>query len=173
MDMLEASPPPAQAVAEKASERRIAPRYPLTAFAELVELRTGMRLKARTTDISEGGCYVDAMSPFSSGVLVQLRIAHKNRVFESRAVVRYSQPGLGMGLQFHQAEPAQMQVLLGWIAELSDSLAPVLNAPEIAPCLQEFTRSDRYVLSQLVSLLIRKRILSEHEGGSLLRELIS
>jgi hypothetical protein len=153
------------------SERRIAPRYPFTATAEIAGLHNSLRITARTTDISTGGCYIDTTVPFPSGDPVRIRITKGGRHFEARAKVCYSQQGMGMGLQFMEIPPVDAEVLHRWLAELRGELAPALDAPEVAAAIQQFSRNERHVLTQLISALIRKRILTEHEGGVLLREL--
>ncbi len=155
------------------AERRFAPRYPLTAAAAISGLHNGMRITARTTDLSVGGCYIDTTVPFPSGDPVRVRITQGGRTLEARAVVRYSQQGMGMGLQFTEILPAEQHLLDDWLAELRGELAPALDAPEVVSALQQFARSERHVLGQLISALIRKRILTENEGGALLRELTS
>jgi hypothetical protein len=130
-------------------ERRIAPRYPFTATAEIAGLHNGLRITARTTDVSTGGCYIDTTVPFPSGDLVRIRITKGGRHFAAPAKVCYSQQGMGMGLQFMEVLPAEAEVLRGWLAELRGELAPALEAPEVAAAIQQFSRSERHVLTQL------------------------
>jgi hypothetical protein len=41
------------------NQRRRASRFPLIASAEVIELTTNMHLRARISDVSFVGCYVD------------------------------------------------------------------------------------------------------------------
>lgn len=165
--------PSASPATRSPAERRAAPRYPVTATAELAELRSGVRISARTADLSQGGCYVDMMSPFPNGTQVKLWIRHKEETFEALGVVCYSQQGMGMGIRFTDIRSEHVQVLHAWLAELSGNLAPVFAAPGIVHGLEQFPRTERAILSRLVSLLIRKKILTDVEGAELLRELTS
>jgi hypothetical protein len=155
------------------AERRIETRYPFTAAVELIDLLTQARLMARTTDLCRTGCYVDTMNPFPSGTRVRLRITHGELTFETQTTVSYAQPRFGMGIAFGPVDPEQTAVLDTWLKELSGDLGPVVGAGEVADAIQKFPRTERSILSQLVSLLIRKSILTEGEGAALLRELTS
>ena len=154
------------------AERRGERRYPFTASAELFDQRTGACLHARTSDISLSGCYIDTTSPLTSGTQVKVRLTHGSRTFATMSDVSYAQPTMGMGLAFTEIPPDQSVLLQRWLAELSGTLAPALEATELANTIQRFPRMERYILARLVSLLIRKGTLTEPEGAELLRELI-
>lgn len=53
-------------------ENRRAPRHPLIASAELIDIRTDARLKVRTSDVSTVGCYLDTMSTLPEDTEVRL-----------------------------------------------------------------------------------------------------
>jgi PilZ domain len=106
-------------------DRRSVRRCPFVASAEVTELRTGARLSARTSELSVGGCYVDAHSPFPEGTLIELRILRDQGVFETKAKVVYCDPRFGMGLAFTEMSPDQRSLLEAWLAEIVSQLRPV------------------------------------------------
>jgi PilZ domain-containing protein len=107
------------------AKRRSVRRCPLVASAEVTELRSGARLSARTSELSLGGCYVDALNPFPEGTLVGLRILRDQGVFETKAKVIYCDPRFGMGLAFTEMTPDQRSLLEDWLAEIVSQLRPV------------------------------------------------
>jgi hypothetical protein len=100
-------------------------RCPFVASAEVTELRSGARLSARTSELSVGGCYVDAHNPFPEGTLVWLRILRDQGIFETKATVVYCDSRFGMGLTFTEMSPDQRSLLEAWLAEVVSQLRPV------------------------------------------------
>src|SRR5260370_7980813 len=87
--------------------RRHAPNT-ITGTDEAFEQASEARIPGRTSDLSEGGCYVDTMSPFPTQTRVRIRITREQRSFESQATVVYSVAGLGVGLQFEAIDAKQL-----------------------------------------------------------------
>ena len=110
----------------QAAKRRSFQRCSLVASAEVTELHTGARLSARISELGLGGCYVDAITQFSEGTLVGLRILRDQGVFETKARVVYCHPQSGMGLAFIELTLDQRSVLEEWIAEIVCQLRQVL-----------------------------------------------
>jgi len=154
-------------------DRRRFPRYSLTAPAEVTELRSKTVIDGRCTDLSAGGCYVDTLNPFPKGTDVRIRIAQEQRSFLSEATVVFSQSGMGMGLSFATMAPSEQRKLNEWLQELScETVGPAPPiAVSVSPPREDASNSLRNVINQLVSLLIRKRVLTDQEGTDLLREL--
>jgi hypothetical protein len=96
-------------------ERRSAPRYPMVLAAEVVELPRGAKLNARTSDISQTGCYIDTLNPTPKDSKVRLRFTHHDEVFEAVGRVVYVSPGLGMGICFETVVPEEQQKLTRWL----------------------------------------------------------
>jgi len=156
------------------TERRRSPRYSLTAPAEVTEIKSKTMVRGRCTDLSAGGCYVDTLNPFTKGTEVRVRIAQEPRTFLSDAIVVFGQAGMGMGLAFTSMAPSESRKLTEWLQELSCASLPSPAAAEAgANTAQQAEASDsgRNVLNALISLLIRKRVLTDQEGTDLLREL--
>src|SRR3984893_6572579 len=93
-------------------------RCPLVASAEVTDLHSGTRLSARISELGVGGCYVDALTPFSEGTLVKLRIIRDQGVFESIGKVVYTHANFGMGVAFTDVTADQLSILEAWIAEI-------------------------------------------------------
>src|ERR1700689_4106534 len=89
--------PNVQDVEQRQAERRRDLRYPLTAPAEVFEPLSQTKLRARISDISLGGCYVDTINPFPVSTVVKIRLTKEGTTFEADASVMLSQVGLGMG----------------------------------------------------------------------------
>lgn len=93
-------------------------RCPFVASVEVIEVGTGTKLSARTSEIGVGGCYVDALNPFNVGTAVTLKIVRDQGAFEAKAKVVYSDPSFGMGLKFDGLDPEQRTTLENWLAEI-------------------------------------------------------
>ncbi|MGC1903393.1 MAG: PilZ domain-containing protein [Candidatus Acidiferrum sp.] len=104
-------------VRKYAKERRVK-RCPFVASAEVVEVSTGTKLSARTSEIGVGGCYVDALNSFAVGTAVTIKIVRDQGAFEAKAKVVYSDPSFGMGLAFTELADPQRLILETWVAEI-------------------------------------------------------
>jgi PilZ domain len=100
------------------NERRRNPRFAFIAEVQVLEPRWKTAITARTSDLSLGGCYVDTINPFPPSTLVNLRLRKWDRTFDAQAMVIYSTPGMGMGMEFLAVNQEQREVLEGWIREL-------------------------------------------------------
>ena len=182
-------------------ERRAEPRYPVAAMAEATEIKSNTRVTGRISDIGIGGCYFEVMSPFAMGAQLHVRITRNEKSLAANAKVLYSTGGMGMGLIFTSVAPEQRQILQGWVAELSGSgVAPLqesgaqghssshasgagnssaAHGGELvheAPGAADRTgmnEDPRNVLNELITLLMRNRVLTDSEGKNLLRKLMT
>jgi PilZ domain len=173
-------------------ERRAEPRYPVAAMAEATDLRTNTRISGRISDIGNGGCYFEVMSPFAMGAELKVRITREGQSLTASAKVLYSTGGVGMGLIFTKVEPDQRPLLQRWVDELSGSgvspLAEIQHhaGPAVAASGSELqhepagaaertgmNEEPRAVLNELITLLMRNRVLTDTEGKNLLRKLMT
>jgi PilZ domain len=164
-------------------ERRRSTRYPFVAGAEVIEPESNTAIAGRTSDLGRGGCFIDTLNPFPPGTIVRVRLTLEQCTFEAHAKVVYSINGIGMGLLFKGVQPGQARVLEGWIARLSGKamLEPLAYPPEATPVpppaatppAPDADFEPRFVLNELIIILMRKRVLSEAEGKSLLQKLMS
>ena len=98
------------------ADRRAAPRYALIVVAEVTELSSGMKLQARTSDISRTGCYIDTLKPFSKGSSIYVCFSYNSQTVQLNAKVVYVNVGLGMGIHFEDAiSEDQWAVLDRWL----------------------------------------------------------
>jgi PilZ domain-containing protein len=115
--------PPGEDGLQRAKQRSVL-RCALVASAEVIELASRAQLKARTSELGLGGCYIDTLNPFPQGTLVQLRILRDNGLFETQAKVVYSDVRFGMGLAFTEMTGEQRSLLESWLVELVTKLKP-------------------------------------------------
>jgi hypothetical protein len=154
-------------------ERRVQGRFPFTAAAEIYELRSQTRVTARCSDLGPGGCYVDTLSPFAVGAVVRIRLERDKREFEAAAVVTYALASMGMGLAFTGIKREHQVVLRSWLADLSGEQPAELAVSTTEPETEtiDANANVRFVLNELITLLVRKKIITENEGTGLLRQM--
>lgn len=167
-------------------ERRVQTRFPFTASADVYELRSQTRVNGRCSDLSVGGCYIDTLSPFAVGAVVRIRLVRDSRAFESAAIITYAHTSMGMGLAFTGMKREDQEVLRSWIADLSgeqpvefaDSLEPPSPAPSAPPPpaaietkAMEANANLQPIVYELITLLMRKKLITESEGTLLLRRM--
>lgn len=98
-------------------DRRDAQRLPLIIAVEVVELDSGARLAARTSDVSRAGCYVDTLNPTPTGTVVRVKFNHDGEQLDLLARIVYVSPRLGMGIRFDESiTPDQLAILDRWLA---------------------------------------------------------
>ena len=182
-------------------ERRAEPRYPVAAMAEATELNSHTRVSGRISDIGIGGCYFEVMSPFAVGAELHVRITRNQQSMTANAKVLYSTGGMGMGLIFTAVAPEQQNIIQHWVGELSGSGVSPLQDPQaggghsasgpVASNAGSSTQvtselvhepagaaertgmneDPRNVLNELITLLMRNRVLTDAEGKNLIRKL--
>ena len=100
------------------SDRRDAKRVPLILAVEVVEIDSGTRLSARTSDVSRTGCYIDTLNPTPTGTVVRVKLNHNGEELDLLARIVYVSPRLGMGVRYDESiSPEQLQTLNRWLAE--------------------------------------------------------
>lgn len=183
-------------------ERRSEPRFSVAAMAEATDIKSHTKISGRISDIGPGGCYFEVMSPFANGAELRVRITRNHQTLTVSAKVLYSTGGMGMGLLFTQVEPEQRHLLHQWVGELSGSGVPQTHAPDPnegttpntsgtasgsripggAELVHEpegaaertgMNENPRNVLNELITLLMRNRVLTDTEGKNLLRKLMT
>jgi hypothetical protein len=155
------------------AERREVRRYPFVCPAELIDLDGSTRISARTTDISERGCYIDTLNPFPVGTRVRLLLTKNDQRVEFRAKVTSCHMGSGMGLLFERLSPAQRKTVTSWSEGASSLAETSFSAPASAGVSQSASRKNVLFAQKLVKALEGKGILSPSEAGELLRTLDS
>jgi hypothetical protein len=94
---------------------RTTPRFAFIAEAEIV----GMTTRARVSELSARGCYVDSINPLPKGTEVRLRIRYGCSTCEFAGTVIYTHAGFGMGVVFGELSAEQRSTLDVWLEELA------------------------------------------------------
>lgn len=132
-------------------------------------------MAARSSDLSRRGCYLDTINPLPLGTVVKLRLTKDGRTFEAQATVVRALPGMGMHVMFTAVEPEQLWTLETWLDELrgqpqTERQAP--EQPEWAPAAEISHEQQHHVLSDLITALVHKGVLTHSEGTAMLRKLV-
>jgi hypothetical protein len=78
---------------------------------------SGFRIHARTTEISLNGCFLDMANPLPVGQRVFVKIFTASDYFEAGATVVFSQPNIGIGIEFHDVSKHFQPTLQRWLLE--------------------------------------------------------
>jgi PilZ domain len=98
-------------------ERRTSPRHAFIAEVEVTVIATNTTLKARTTDISVDGCFLDMLNTSPTDTDIRVRISHDRNTFEALGVVVLVISNLGMGIAFANVDGDQKALLQKWISQ--------------------------------------------------------
>jgi hypothetical protein len=101
------------------SERRRAPRYQLVADAEMVTPLSHGCLKARTSDVSLVGCFMNTTYSLPPGTEVQLQLKYEGTTLMASGAVTRSEPSMGFGVSFGSMKAAQRTLLQKWLEGLT------------------------------------------------------
>jgi len=154
------------------ANRRGTPRHQFSAEVEVADLRSGLKLSARVSDLSLKGCFIDTLNPYAAGTAVNLRLFKGKDVYEVRAIVSYRQAGFGMGLAFTGLEAEQQAKLEDWLSE--HGVEENRHRPEQMEAAKPEPVSpvDHVLAIELVRLLNHKGILTDQECAALLDEFL-
>jgi PilZ domain len=97
------------------SERRRSPRYRFIADVEIIDAASDAPLKARTTDLSIGGCFLDMLNPSPKGTELRVTISHAGSTFTAVGRVAFVVPNMGMGVAFTNVDGNQFGILQKWL----------------------------------------------------------
>jgi hypothetical protein len=161
-----ASPQAAAMVSTASSDRRCATRSAFIAPVEMVEMRTGSRIHARTSDLSPQGCYVDTLNPLPVGAAVRLQIQRADMTLDVLANVSSRHAGSGMGLVFGEITAAQRAIIESWLGELGLPPRAVFDKP--FPAADPTASLGNDCATRLVQVLLRKGALSQSEAREIL-----
>jgi hypothetical protein len=134
----------------------------------MVEMQTGARIKARTSDLSPQGCYVDTLNPLPVGASVRLQIHREGLILDALAAVSARHAGSGMGLVFAELTGSQRAVLQSWLSELGLPPRAIFESPFTLSNKAPGQESD--CTARLVQVLVRKGLLSQSEAKEVLDE---
>ncbi len=97
------------------SERRRSKRVQFYCEAALEGIDVA-RANVRVADLSVDGAFVDARTVLPPGVVARLRFTLMGRELNTMAEVRYSLPGMGMGLRFLDLDDEDRQLLAAFVS---------------------------------------------------------
>jgi hypothetical protein len=153
-------------------ERRRMKRHAFSATTEVADVASGARLTTRAADLSVQGCYLDSLNPFAIGSKIQVRISWGGAELKCAAVVRDSQPGMGMGVSFTDLDDARRALIEQWIEKLD----PQASADFSVSALSENFKSTASPSSteplaiKLIELLQKKGLLTTNDVAALFRD---
>jgi PilZ domain len=165
---------PVQSALETAArsfERRSGERHQISAMVQVLEMRNGIRITARTNDLSRGGCFLDALTPLAVGSRVRLLLSRQNSGFEALGTVTYSQAGLGMGIAFNNTQPEHQRVLDAWLDAANSPSGPSDDGHASSATPDEHQATLSMAVEKLVRLLVSRRILTAEDGATFFRNL--
>ena len=93
---------------------RTSPRFAFIADAEVI----GTGERARISELSARGCYIDSMNPAPKGTELCLRIRYGCSTCDFPGTVIYTHAGFGMGVVFGELTSEQRTTLEAWLDEL-------------------------------------------------------
>lgn len=100
------------------NDRRDSKRVPLILAVEVVEVQSGTKLSARTSDVSLTGCYVDTLNPTPTGTEVRVKFNHNDQELDLLGRIVYVSPRLGMGVRFDESISSEQLAILGrWLSD--------------------------------------------------------
>lgn len=113
-------------------ERRVAKR--ISYICEVECDASGVsRIATRINDLSMTGAFIDSMTCFATGTILNLRFHIKNIRIETTAEVRYSMPQMGMGVHFLDLKPEHKAALESLIEGKPLVLPPPVVEPPAPP----------------------------------------
>jgi len=91
---------PAKTIDDSGSNRRRFYRHKISFPLEMKDERVNTPMRVNSTDVSGNGCYVETIYPLPKGTMVKADIWIESEKITTSAVVRASDPGVGMGIEF-------------------------------------------------------------------------
>jgi hypothetical protein len=93
-------------------------RHKISFLIELQNDRVNMPMRVSATDISANGCYVEAIVPLSVGTSLKVDLWIASEKITTRSIVRASDPGVGMGIEFVGLKSEERQRFQGYLDAL-------------------------------------------------------
>jgi hypothetical protein len=80
-------------------------------------------LQTSATDIGGRGCYVETLLPLALGTKVHITFWVESEKVQTSGIVRTSDPGVGMGIEFMALDNVVQEWLQAHLDKLDDSVA--------------------------------------------------
>lgn len=94
---------------------RTSPRFVFIAEAEII----GTTGRARVSELSARGCYIDSINPLPKDTNIRIRIRYGCSTCAFSGTVIYTHAGFGMGIVFGELTGEQRTTLDVWLDELA------------------------------------------------------
>jgi hypothetical protein len=118
--------------APAAKDRRRFPRQRVSLQIDIQDVQAGDALmRMQTTDIAGSGCYVETMLPLSVGRLLIVTFWLNSERVGATAIVRTSDRGVGMGIEFIGLDEATQNNLQQHVESIAVESAGVVSGAEI------------------------------------------
>lgn len=147
-------------------DRRQFPRFPFVADVEILTVESKTKLRARMSDLSLDGCYLDTLNPPPVGTQLRLRVLAGEKSFEALGKVRFCAPGLGIGVAFDKMPAEDWKKLAGVVESLASER---LGVAAKGSSFEEMIEGTLALVEALTDVLEKKGILSRAEIGAALR----
>jgi hypothetical protein len=123
---------PISRAAPAAKDKR---RFPRQRVSLQIEIQDGQAsdtpMRTQTADIAGGGCYIETMLPFSVGKQLIITFWLNSERVHTTAIVRTSDPGVGMGIEFIGLDEATQKRLQQHVESMAVESAAVVSGAEI------------------------------------------
>jgi len=100
-------------------DRRQHPRVRSANSVEVYADSQSAPIRARTVDLSLGGCFIDMPNPLAKGREVKIALWIRDTKLWAKAWVVSSTPGFGIGIQFTEMSEQEKSMLRQYLASLS------------------------------------------------------
>jgi PilZ domain len=123
-------PPEQQAPTPEPSNRRRFARHRISFPLEARDERVKTPMRVNATDISGSGCYVETILPLPVGTTLKVDFWVDTEKTTTSAVVRTSDPGVGMGVEFIGLPPDAQQRLQKHLEKIDPRILNVFERPK-------------------------------------------
>ena len=164
-----AAPSPIESEIVPQEKRRNA-RFKCEGSMELKTEGSTIHTWATFADVSSGGCYVEIMTTFPVGTIMELRLGMHGFTVETRAVVRVTYPFLGMGIEFTDVSAHDNEQLTLMLASLAGAFEQRLGVPEPKSLELPPITEPAAVVEALAKFFAEKATLTSDEFSRLVHD---
>jgi hypothetical protein len=123
---------PISRTAPAAKDKRRFPRQRVSLQIEIQDRQSiDAAMRTQTADIAGGGCYIETMLPLSVGKHLIITFWLNSERVHTTAIVRTSDPGVGMGIEFIGLDETTQKRLQQHVESIAIESAAVVSGTEI------------------------------------------
>lgn len=116
-------PPGYEEAAKGPHNRRRYARHRISFPVQVRDERVNTPMRVNATDVSGSGCYVETILPLAIGITLKVDFWLDSDHVSTSAVVRTSDPGVGMGVEFLGLPPDGQQRLQNYLEKIDPRIA--------------------------------------------------